>query len=97
MEGFLNIKSKIIEALTYEDLRQKKELQDIADIIGIEACKKLIEEYNGISIYIPKVTHFDAAVKRVVIEEKKMKSLMKISKELGMSLRTLKKRLDLWN
>lgn len=91
----MNIRKEIIENIQIGDLDSKEQLLDIANIIGIDATKLLIENYSGVQIYIPDINSFSPVVKRVVCHEKyKNVSKQKIAKELRISMRTLQKKLN---
>jgi Mor family transcriptional regulator len=60
------MKSKYIQTIDYEDLPE--ELQNIADIAGMETVHKLVEHFGGVRIYIPRPESFAEAVKRYIID-----------------------------
>lgn len=95
MGDFLNIKKEIIDNIQIGDLDNKEQLLDIANIIGMEATKLLIENYSGVQIYIPDVNSFGPVVKRVICQEKYQNvSKQKIAKELRISVRTLQRKMN---
>lgn len=90
----MNIRKEIIENIQIGDLDSKEQLLDIANIIGIDATKLLIENYSGVQIYIPDINSFSPVVKRVICQEKYQNvSKQKIAKELRISVRTLQRKI----
>jgi len=55
-------KIDVYEGIQYDDLNQ--DLQLLADIIGIDAVRKLIKESKGLTFYIPKIKHFHGYILR---------------------------------
>lgn len=60
------MKSNFIQTIRYEDLPE--ELQNIADLAGIETVQKLIEHFGGVRLYIPRPESFAEAVKRYIVD-----------------------------
>ena len=93
----MNLQKEILQNIEIEDLVSKPQIKDIAELIGIEATRTLIELYNGVSIYIPRVTYWDGAVKKVLRKEEYRKlDIQKIAKELNLSERSVRDKLKNW-
>lgn len=58
----------MLEELTLEDI--SKTHKDIAEYIGIDAFKKLVELLGGSSLYIPKEASLTRPIRNRVIREK---------------------------
>ena len=58
----------MLEELTLEDI--PKTHKDIAEYIGIDAFKKLVELLGGSSLYIPKEASLTRPIRNRVIREK---------------------------
>lgn len=78
---------KIFNEIQYDDL--PKDLQFIADCCNIETVRLLLENFNGLYFYIPKITKMPKLIKRYYKENNK--SLKEIAKELNVSETYLRK------
>ncbi len=47
----------VLEKVRLEDLDQEQ--QEVAELIGLDSYKKLMAEYGGMSIYIPKADRLE--------------------------------------
>lgn len=93
----MNLRIEIIENIEVEDLKNNRDLQDIAKTIGIENVRKLIELHSGTALYIPTCLVFDEAIKKVLKSDKvKKMSLKEKAWSIGINARTLKKKLKSW-
>lgn len=72
----------IYDMLEIEDLTP--DFQMLAEICGIEATKKIIENFSGVSFYIPKITCFAKLIEKY-IAKRKSQPIKQIAKELGVS------------
>ena len=65
-----------------------KTARRIADAIGMEATRKLIEEFDGDSIYIPSMRRFEAYLRNLKIHEayyEQGKTIAEIAREQGLT------------
>lgn len=93
MEAKLNLKNDIIQSIEIDDLNGNSELQDLADIIGIDNFRKMIISFSGTSFYVPSLKSFKNTIDRVLCKPEYAKfSSTKIAKELGISKRTIERR-----
>lgn len=69
--------------LKYEELTP--DLALLADIIGIEAVNKLIENLAGMSFYVPKIAKFPKYIQRIYEMEKDNYSIKEMSLKIGIS------------
>lgn len=77
----------ILELVEYDDLTA--DMQTVADIIGMEAVKKLIKDYDGMSFYVPKLTKMENPVKKYLAANKG-KNCKNLARELGRSQATIR-------
>ena len=80
-----------IEKITCLD-QLSGEQRDIAEVIGIEAYKRLVVEYGGTHVYICKPETILKEVTRREIQEKfNGKNYKSLSREYGISEKTVRK------
>lgn len=82
-----------IDKLKFEDLPEFSIFRDIWVSMGGDAFKKLISEFAGLNIYIPKASYFDKFIVRV-IQEEKLTDDRDISKMFNISRRTARNHLN---
>tara|TARA_B100000614_G_C14216249_1_gene356187 strand:- start:11 stop:286 length:276 start_codon:yes stop_codon:yes gene_type:complete len=75
------------QILEREDL--SPDMQMIYDLVGIDIVKKLLENYSGLSFYVPKITRFDTMIMRY-IKLNKEKTLKQVAMELSVTEQYLK-------
>lgn len=57
----------LLDRVQIENLDEEQKA--LAELIGMEAFKKLVKAYNGTSIYIPKVESLEKTVRDEMIKE----------------------------
>jgi hypothetical protein len=65
------------------------DMQMIYDLVGIDIVKILLENYSGLSFYVPKITRFDTMIMRY-IKQNREKTLKQVAMELSVSEQYLK-------
>ena len=66
-------------------------VQDIIDIIGIEAAAKLFETYGGMMVYVPKNAAESKVTRNKKIRDERLvgESAWKLAKKYNMPVRTI--------
>ncbi len=72
----------VFDLITDKDLTP--DLKLLSDVCGIETVKTLLRNLNGLSFYIPKISHLDTLVIKYY-QLNKDKSYKQIARELGVS------------
>lgn len=72
----------VFELITVSDLTP--DLKLLNDVCGLETVKTLLRNLNGLSFYIPKISHLDTLVIKYYTQNNE-KSYKLIAKELGVS------------
>lgn len=81
---------KMIEdEIQYADLPEN--LKSVADVIGIDATRKLIQTHAGTKIYVPSIKSLPTVMRRLVSRTYKSKSVQEIARQLSISERTAQK------
>jgi DNA-binding CsgD family transcriptional regulator len=80
--------NKVINEIEIEDLTP--DLRLIAELIGLENVRNLIDNLSGINIYIPKISRLGSFIARYV-KSNKSKSIKQIARELTVSEQLVKK------
>ena len=76
------MKKDVFDLISESDLTA--DLKLLSDVCGIETVKTLLRNLNGLSFYIPKISHLDTLVIKYY-QLNKEKSYKIIAKELGVS------------
>lgn len=77
-----------------EETELTDDLKVIADVIGMDMVRIMLENFQGLSFYIPRLTRLDKFVERYILQNSE-RPLKMIAKELNVSeqfLRDLEKR-----
>lgn len=76
---------EIIQKLTYDDLDHEQ--KELVDIIGLEAYRKLLQNYAGCSIYIPKTDALERRIRneKICLEYQKTRSTKALSVKYGLT------------
>lgn len=82
----------ILKEIEYEDLTD--DMKMLHDLCGQETVVKLLENFGGLSFYIPKLTSFETLIYRYIKKNIRL-SDKKIAAALGVSeqyIKTVKKK-----
>ena len=82
----------ILNEIEYDDLTD--DMKMLHDLCGKETVVKLLENFGGLSFYIPKLTSFESLIYRFIRQNIRL-SDKKIAVALGVSeqyIKTLKKK-----
>lgn len=78
----------ILKNIQYDDLTE--DLKLIADIGGLEVAIRMIDELNGVTIYIPRISRLTSFIKRYTKENCKNHSIKQIARDLKVSEQLIK-------
>ncbi len=70
------------------------DLKLVSKVVGIDAVRKILKDFGGLSFYIPKLTRLDGFVDRYM-KQNRNKTAKQIALDLGVSehyLRSVRKR-----
>jgi hypothetical protein len=72
----------VFDLLAVTDLTP--DLKMLNDVCGMETVKVLLQNFNGLGFYIPKISHLDSLVEKYMTHNPD-KTLKQIASELGVS------------
>ncbi|MGE5478997.1 MAG: hypothetical protein ACM3U1_01060 [Chloroflexota bacterium] len=82
------MKEDVYAMLQFEELTP--DMQMLAEVCGMDVMRKILREFGGIFLYVPKVTSFKKFLKRMIAERESMPRC-KLASLLGVSSMTLRK------
>lgn len=87
------MRTKFIQTIRYQDLPE--EMQNLADVIGIEMLHKLLEYFGGVRMYVPTPESFTEVVRRYIVDnytvENGRSNIRDLARETGLTQETVRR------
>ncbi|MFP4527690.1 MAG: hypothetical protein ACLFQX_04005 [Candidatus Kapaibacterium sp.] len=66
----MEAKREIIESLTMEDFRGHGQMEEIAEVQGVEFARRLIQDHESMNLYVTPLGAFKSALHRYILNNK---------------------------